>query len=283
MFKKKAINFQLSLVCFVFYVLITGFVLAFSTASFVINFKQVGFSILTSVQSGVNSSVAFCVSGITAIRDLAALRSEYELLVKKLENYEYLQRSNAEIRKENDRLREQLGFIESYPKKNIPARIIGRDPNTLYSALVIDKGIKHGIKKNMPVIAFQQGNIGLVGKIVEVGSTTSMVVPLYDFQFNVSSRIQYTRDIGLITGMGYSDLNLVMKYIKKKVADEISYGDIVVTSGESESYDREIPIGTISKINILDYDTAIELEVTPIINFSRLETVIVVNREDIND
>ncbi|MGL4982424.1 MAG: rod shape-determining protein MreC [Treponemataceae bacterium] len=283
MIKKKGIKFHFSLVIFCAYLLISGFVLAFSTGSFIVNFKQVGFSILTSVQKGVNHSFSFFISGVTAIKDLAILREEYEILVKKLENYEYLQRSNAEIKKENDRFREQLGFIESYPKKNIPSRIIARDPNSLYSAITIDKGIKDGIKKNMPVIAFQQGSIGLVGKIVEVGSTTSMVVPLYDFQFNVSSRIQHTRDIGLVTGMGYSDLNLVMKYIKKRVVEEINYGDIVVTSGESESYDREIPIGTISKINVLDYDTSIELEITPVINFSRLENVIVVSREDIDD
>ena len=73
-----------------------------------------------------------------------------------------------------------------------------------------------------------------------------------------------------------------MKYIRKRVLDELHYGDIVVTSGENNNYMRDIPIGTISKITVLDYNSSLDIEIVPIIDFSRLENVVVVNLSEIN-
>ena len=46
---------------------------------------------------------------------------------------------------------------------------------------------------------------------------------------------------------------------------------------------RDITIGSISKIVALDYNSTLNIEVKPIIDFSRLETVIVVNQKELND
>ena len=64
--------------------------------------------------------------------------------------------------------------------------------------------------------------------------------------------------------------------------ETISFGDIIVTSGENDNYMRDIQIGTISKITVLDYNSSLNIEVTPIIDFSRLENVIVVNPKELN-
>ncbi len=267
---------RLSLVVLSVYLIVAGILLTISSGGFVVNFRDVGFSIMSSGQKLVNTVVTSTVRFFTSISELANLQREYALLSEKLENYEYMQRNNTEIRKENERLKEQLGLIESVTYKNHTARIIGRDPNALYSGITLNKGSKQGIKKGMPVIAIQNGNVGLVGKIVSVGIGTSMVLPVYDYQCNVSSRIEKTRDIGIVSGNGTDDGSLVMKYIKKRVLPELAYGDIVVTSGENDNYMRDIPIGTITGITVLDYDTSLEIELTPIIDFSRLETVLVV-------
>ncbi|MCQ2595493.1 MAG: rod shape-determining protein MreC [Treponemataceae bacterium] len=262
---------------------ISGVVLGLSTGGFIVDFNELGFSVFSTAQRSVNS-VSTSVGGVfTAVKQLATLKEEHAALTEKLKDYEYLQRNNAEIRKENERLREQLGLSDSLNKKNYPAFIIGRDPNANYSAITINKGSKAGIKKNMPVIALQRGNVGLVGKVVEVGLYTSLVMPIYDYQCNVSARIQNTRDLGLVSGNGSETQNLSLKYIKKRVLDELQFGDIIVTSGENGNYERDIPIGSISKISVLDYDSSLEIEVTPIIDFSRLESVLVMDKEELND
>ena len=102
-------------------------------------------------------------------------------------------------------------------------------------------------------------------------------MPIYDFQCNISARIQHTRDLGLVVGQGNADSPLQMQYIKKRVLNEFQYGNVVVTSGENENYLKDIPIGSITKIKTVDYDSSLIIEITPIIDFARLETVMIVD------
>ena len=277
-------SFRLSVSEFVFFILLlfSGIMLGFSSGGFVVSFQKIGFTVLSSVQEGVNFVTSGVAGAFHSISELKTLREENRILTEKLENYEYLQRNNAEVRKENFRLKEQLDFVTHFDQKNFSARIIGHNPDSLYSGLTIDKGSRNGIRKGMPVLAVQNGTVGLVGKVVTVGLTTCMVMPVYDLKFSVSCRIQNTRDIGLVSGSGNQDAPLQMKYIKKRVLPELNYGDIIVTSGESENYLRDIPVGTISKVTVTGYDSSLNIEVTPIIDFSRLEIVTVTDIKEAN-
>ncbi|MBR3604830.1 MAG: rod shape-determining protein MreC, partial [Candidatus Gastranaerophilales bacterium] len=163
------------------------------------------------------------------------------------------------------------------------AQIISRNLDDSYSYITIDKGSVNGIKKNMPVIAFQNGNQGLVGKIVQVGAFTSQIIPIYNMDNMVSTRIQNTRDLGLVNGQGSQDLPLELQYIRKRVMEDLNIGDIVVTSGENDNYKRDIPIGTISKIEEIPYNSSLYIEITPIIDFSRLENLVVINQKELKD
>jgi rod shape-determining protein MreC len=272
-------RFRLDAFMLTIYLLLSGILLAFSSGGFIVNFRDVGFSIMSGAQRGVYSISAFCSGTVTAISELSELKRKYSDLQKKLEDYELLQRSNADIRLENEHLRQLLGFTEQLTVKNIPAEIIGRDPNNLYSAITLNRGARHGIKKNMPVISFQDGNTGLVGKVVQVGRSTCLVMPVYDYQCFVSSRLETTRYDGLINGQGSDELPLVMKYVKKRARDEIKVGDRIMTSGENRNYPGNIPVGLVSGIRGLDYETSLELDVVPVIDFSRLEDVFVLDME----
>lgn len=275
--EKSTVSFKYSLIVFLILVIISGVSLALSSGGFIISVKEVGFSILSAGQKGVNSVITGVGNGVSAVKELAELKESYNKLVQQLEDYEYLQRNNAEIRKENELLREQLGISKSIVNKNYVAQIIGRDPDSLYSAITVNKGSRNGIRKNMLVIAVQNGDIGLVGKVVTVGAFTSQIMPIYDFQCNISARIQHTRDLGLVVGQGNADSPLQMQYIKKRVLNELQYGNVVVTSGENENYLKDIPIGSITKIKTVDYDSSLIIEITPIIDFARLETVMIVD------
>ncbi|MCQ2589213.1 MAG: rod shape-determining protein MreC [Treponema sp.] len=285
MSKKPRFNFKLRLpeILLVFFILISGLSLGFKSGSFILNLKQIGFSIVSSVEKSVNYVFTSVSNTVNAVSELRQLKKDYNDLVLKLENYEEMQRNNAEIRKENERLKEQLDFSISLDEKNIPSRIISRDLDSSYSYLTIDKGSVNGIRKGMPVIAFQNGNNGLVGKVVQVGTFTAQIMPIYNIDNIVSARVQQTRDLGLVNGLGSLDQPLNLKYIRKSIASDLNYGDVIVTSGENDNYMKDIPIGTISKISILDYESSLAIELTPILDFSRLENVIVVNQKELND
>ncbi len=271
---------ELVLAVFVF---ISSLLLGLSSGGFIINFKTIGFSCLSVLQKGLHAVADGTSSVFTSVRDLARLQEEYDALTEKLKDYEYLRRSNADIRKENERLREQLGLSQTVSYRNIAAQIIGRDSDNIFSGITIDKGAMSGIRKNMPVIAVQSGSIGIVGKVVTVGLATSIVMPLYDSSCNISARIQNTRDLGLVTGSGSIDSPLSLEFIRKRMLQDIHFGDIVVTSGENGNYMRDIPIGSITKITVLDYDSSLQIEMEPIIDFSKLEMVFVVDQSAPNE
>ncbi len=279
---KHSFHFGLSEFVLAFLVLLSGVLLALNSSGFVVDFHKLGFTVLSSVQKGVTAVTSGVGKTFNAVHELSRLRDENRELTERLKNYQYLQRSNSEITKENNRLKEQLGFSTSLKEKNYPAQIIGREPDSLYSSFTINKGSKHGIKKNMPVLAVQEGIVGLIGKVITVGSGTSLVMPIYDSKCYISARIQNTRDVGLINGLGSADSPLTMRYIKKRVLGELSIGDMIVTSGENGNYIQDIPIGTISKITVVDYDSSLDIEVAPVIDFARIETVVVTDLKEVN-
>jgi len=101
--------------------LVSGVFLAFTSGSFVVDFSRIGFSIFSTAEKGVFFVTNFAGRQFTAVRELSDLKRNYDELVLKLQNYEQMQRTNAEIRKENEQLKEQLDFVKSLEQKNYPA------------------------------------------------------------------------------------------------------------------------------------------------------------------
>lgn len=280
--KPSPLRFSVKEFSFILLLLLSLVLLGFNSGSFVVNIRQVGFSVLSSVEREVSLAGKQVVKFFTSVQELSRLQKDYDVLVKRLENYERLQRSNTQIRRENEALKEQLNFSSSLIQRAYPAKIIARSIDNLYPLLTIDKGAAHGIRKNMMVEAYQNGNNGLVGKIIQLGKWTAIVMPIYSTNCIISVRLQNTRDLGLVYGMGSEEEPLVLRYIRKRAASDLHYGDLIVTSGENNNYVKDIVIGSISKITVLDYDSSLEINVKPIIDFQKLENVVVVSLTELN-
>ena len=260
------------------FVVASGVMLGFSSGGVAVHFKQIGFSAISTLQGAVHSVGSFFSGTVNAIRELADLQEKYALLEKRLEDYESMQRSNAEIIRENERLRGILGFSETIQFKNIPAEVIARDAASLYSAITVNKGARHGVKKDMPVVSFQDGPYRmLVGKVVQVGLTTCMIMPLYDFQCYVPAKLEASRFYGIVSGQGARDASLVMRYVPKRAESQIKTGDLIVTSGENSAYPPNVAVGTVAGVNSNNYDNLLEIVVNPLIDFARLETVFILD------
>jgi rod shape-determining protein MreC len=113
--------------------------------------------------------------------------------------------------------------------------------------------------------------------VIQAGVFESLVMPLYDESFFVSSRLSVSRYEGIVEGKGSPSVPLLMRFIPKRARDEISQGDMVVSSGMGGLYPREINIGRVSGINYHENEIAMELELIPELDFSRLEYVFVVD------
>ncbi|MGP1438049.1 MAG: rod shape-determining protein MreC [Treponema sp.] len=273
------LKFNFDIFLFAILLFFSSLLLWSSTGEFILNFRAIGFSIVSGIEKSVFYVNSFFKDTVTSVVELSSLKEKYAQLVEKLNKYEILETSTLEIQKENKELRELLGFSQNIRTHNIVAEIIALDPNNLYYGIVINKGLKQGIIKNMPVIAFQNGNMALVGKIISVGKSSSVVLPLYDDRCYIAAKMEGAKHRGIVGGQGSNSLPLVMRYVKKRVKDEIKVGDKVLTSGldDMSVFPKNIPIGYISKIKMHDYETSLELSVEPIINFSILEYVFVLD------
>jgi rod shape-determining protein MreC len=75
-----------------------------------------------------------------------------------------------------------------------------------------------------------------------------------------------------------------MRLISKRAKDDINYGDMIITSGvggvyPGAVYPPGINIGRVSKIHYQEYETSMEVELTTVIDFSRLEYVFVLDHQ----
>ncbi|MCL2320047.1 MAG: rod shape-determining protein MreC [Treponema sp.] len=274
--EKKQKKRGAELYVFIALILVSFLTLFFSSRTVLTEAKNLGLTVFSGLRGGIYGVSSTLSRTILSIRELATLRREYAELSGRIARYEQLERTSAEIRQENNRLREQLGFSQDLRYQHIPAELIGRDPDNLFSALVLNKGKQAGVAVDMPVIAYQNGIQGLVGKVVYAGAFESLVMPLYDSSCFVSSRLAESRYEGIVGGQGTADVPLLMRFIRKRARDEINIGDMVVSSGMGGVYPPGINIGRVNRINYQETEISMEVELDPTIDFSRLEYVFVI-------
>jgi rod shape-determining protein MreC len=268
-----------SVFVFVILVIISTLLLLVSSRDFIFGVKNTGLSFFSGVRGGIYELSSLVSRTVLSIKELTNLRKEHADLLKQLDRYQELERSNAEIYQENIRLKEQLDYSKTLKYRRIPAQISGRDPNNLFSALVINKGSYSGVSNNMTVVAWQNGTQALVGKVIQTGVLESLVMPVFDINCLISCRFSVSRFEGIVEGQGNSENSLIMRFVPRRARDEINIGDIVVTSGMGGIYPPGINLGRVSSINILEYETTLEVEVIPMIDFSRLEYVFIIEAE----
>jgi rod shape-determining protein MreC len=269
-------RFSSTLYVFIALIICSFSLLLFSTRNFVLDFRGMGLSVFSGVRGGVYELSSFFARTALSVRELAGLRREYAELLRRLERYEELERSNAETIQENARLREQLGLARTLRYRHIAAEIIGRDPDNLFSALIINKGKHSGVAANMAVIAWQNGTQALVGRILQAGAFESLVMPVYDVSSLAAARFSVSRYEGIVEGQGDPETPLLMRLIPKRARDEINIGDMIITSGMGGVLPAGINIGRVSAVNYRDYEITMEAEAAPVIDFSRLEYVFVI-------
>ncbi len=259
-----------------FLILILSFTsISVSSGKFDLKMRAAGASIFTLLQSGATKVSAFFTGTVASMSELRQLRIEYETLQEKIANFQMIQRNIIQLKLENQRLRQQLGLTKEIPEHFKTAEVIAQEPGSLFKTMVIDRGFSQGIKKNMPVIAFQNGMKGLVGRIVEVTRYTSKILPVFSRESYVGARMLKNRYEGLINGEGSKYGFVLMNYVKKGAVNKIKFGDIVVTSGIKSLFPGGIFIGRVREIDTSEWQPSLQLKLEPVIDFSRLEYVYV--------
>ncbi len=252
----------------------------FSNRNVVLQPKKVGQSFFSLFQLSIHAIADWFSGTWNSIGELKRLRSELDEAREKLVEYERVSRNLTELRRENQVLREQLGFSQAIAFRYISAQVIARDPGNQFSTIMVNRGSVHGMRQGMPVIAFQGGLQGLVGRVVLVSLSTAIVQPITDPNSFVAARLQTSRFDGLVAGSQGGSGLLTMSYVKRLALNEVQYGELVITSGMGQLFPEGIHIGRVREMTAKGYEASLELEVEPIVDFSRLEYVFIIDTEE---
>ncbi len=216
---------------------------------------------LTSLADSVTNMRQF----FTDVEVCRAEKEELQALVDTL-MIENVRLREAEI--ENVTLRQQLNFKQANPSfELLSAQVIGRDPTSLISYLITDRGSTEGVAVGMPVLTHR----GLVGRVTETNPHSSKVLLITDVSSSVNALIQESRATGVIQGR--IGQGLVMRYIQQ--GEEIKTGDLALTSGLGGNFPTRLIIGQVTAVRKKDVELFQEAEVRPAVNFHELEMVMV--------
>jgi rod shape-determining protein MreC len=175
-----------------------------------------------------------------------------------------------EIRLSNQRLRKLLEFREQTGLPAIPARIIAVDASSWFRTVIIDKGQHDGLVEGLPVVVAE----GVVGRTIKCAARQSRVMLITDASSAVAALVQRSRARAICRGEGDG---LSLEFLQQQ--EEIVVGDPVITSGTGGIFPKGLVLGHVADISRSGYGLFQTVQVNPAVDFSRLEEVLVLQKE----
>ena len=165
--------------------------------------------------------------------------------------YFQLKKINSSLVEENLILKNQLEkFIEKNSIDSLEnvafqyqnAKVISNNLSTIKNNLVINKGIKHGLKNEMGVIS----STGIIGIINRTSKNYSSVMSVLNTESKINAKVKRTSHFGTLEWNGLSNRELLLNDIPETA--DIKIGDSIITGGMSLIFPEGINIGVVSEI-----------------------------------
>jgi len=175
--------------------------------------------------------------------------------------------SLRELKKENETLRGALNIGLNKDFKLAFTQIISKDISQDF--ILINKGSKDGLSKDLPVITSQKL---LVGRINEVYDHFSKVILISNKEGSFDAKISGNEVYGVVKGKG--DLRVVLELVPRE--SEIKEGDLVVTTSLGGIFPSGILVGQIKKIRKSDIEPFQDAEIGNSFNIKNSEGLFVI-------
>ena len=165
--------------------------------------------------------------------------------------YFKLKEINYNLSKENLVLKNQLEKFSRRTKldslKNVNfsyknAKIISNNLSSSKNHLIINKGVKHGLKNEMGVISSN----GIVGIINRISKNYSSVMSILNINTKINAKVKRTSHFGTLEWYGLRTDYMILNDIPETANIEV--GDSIITGGMSLIFPEGINIGIVSKI-----------------------------------
>ena len=168
-----------------------------------------------------------------------------------LNEYFELKKINSSLLEENLVLKNQLEKINknisldsltniNFSYKN--AKVISNNLSSFKNHLIINKGVRHGLKNEMGVI----NSTGIVGIINRTSKNYSSVMSVLNIDTKINAKVKRTSHFGTLEWNGRRTSYLVLNDIPETA--NIKVGDSIITGGMSLIFPEGINIGVVSEI-----------------------------------
>ena len=249
--------------------LVVGGVMALALGGYFSNASNTLTDTLINVQFWFSSRFIALQDFFTAPRDIVTLRQR---------NAE-LESDVAELQAQVIQLQQQVGqtailaalldFAQANPTNRFrAAAVIGRDPSPFLHYVIINRGSNDGILRGMPVVTEQ----GLVGRVDAVIADAARVQLITDPASSVNVRLQNADEEASLVGSLTGDV--ILDLIPQDAV--VKTGDLVLTSGLGGGYPPDLIVGQVVNVRSRDYDLFQQATVQPVVDFNRLQIVLVI-------
>ncbi|MFC0589284.1 rod shape-determining protein MreC [Novosphingobium aquiterrae] len=147
----------------------------------------------------------------------------------------------AAIADENRRLKALLGIMESEPKPVAVARLISSTSSSTRRYATLGAGANQGVAVGMPL----RSSLGLVGRVLEVGSSTARILLITDSESVVPVRRASDGIPAFATGQ--ADGSLQIRLINLGL-NPLKPGDALVTSGAGGLYRPNVAVAVVTRL-----------------------------------
>jgi rod shape-determining protein MreC len=199
--------------------------------------------------------------------DLVGARQENLQLRQTLEEYRQKEVRYQEAQQALTRLEGLLELKRQVALPVIGARVIAYDPSLWSRCALIDQGKAQGVKNGLPVLAPE----GIVGRVVETYPQYAKVILIVDRKSGADAMVQRSRVRGILQGKGGNRCSL--DFVPKNA--DVQVEDLVLASGLGGIYPKGLVFGKVSEANKKNPGVFQEIEVTPTVDLSTLEEVLV--------
>ena len=218
-----------------------------------------------------HSIMQYTKGALQGVKDLLNTADEN---LKLQEEVSRLLLANAQLEtlfEENKRLNTALELSEQKKWKGIWAKIAYREPSRR-GTVIVDKGLQDGVALRSPVISIQEGQFGLVGKVIEVSPATSKILLSSDEDFSVAAFLSQSKKEGL--ALGDAKGTMLIKYIT--LGQDLTEGEKVYTSVSSAIFPEGILIGYLGSANTQKTeDSFITAHIVPAVDSHLLNEVLI--------
>ncbi len=211
------------------------------------------------------------------VREYFGLRSKNEILISRvaeLENEltEYRQMKSDSILWASS----EAGFEKPY--KYIVAKVASNTINKLENYIVLNRGERDGVERNMAVVS---SGGAMVGYIAAVSQRYSIAISVLNTKFRTSGKIAEQEYMGSIFWSGTSRYIVEMEELSKYA--DIKAGDEIVSTGHSQIFPEGILIGRVETAQMNEANTAYNVTVELEVDISSINEVVIVGNNNYDE